>query len=111
MVQPISIMFAFSRLFLPVCLVVSFNASAIKIVTITSPNNQVKFSLSSDKDGLYYRVVYKGNLMIDKSRLNISFKEGGAFNRSLVIASAKMEKLTEDYKLITGKTSQVHSEC
>ena len=87
------------------------NAFAKKIITVTSPDRKIKFWLSTDKNGLYYRVAYKGILMVDNSRLNISFKEGGAFTENLAIASANSERLTEDYELITGKASKVHSDC
>ncbi len=92
-------------------LLISANTFAKKIITITSPDAKIKLWLSSDNNGLYYRVTYKGVLMLDNSRMNISFKEGGPFNNNLTISSAKPEKLTEDYELITGKTSKVHSEC
>src|SRR5580692_6501642 len=92
-------------------LLISANTFAKKIITITSPDAKIKLWLSADNNGLYYRVTYKGVLMLDNSRMNISFKEGGPFNNNLIISSATPEKLTEDYELITGKTSKVHSEC
>jgi alpha-glucosidase len=84
--------------------------SAQKTITVTSPDAKIKFWLTTDNDGLYYKIAYKGVLMVDKSRMNISFKEGGAFNNNLQITSAKPERITEDYELITGKASKVHSE-
>lgn len=90
---------------------VSASTFAAKIVNVSSPDGKIKFSISTDQDGLFYKINYKGSLMADKSRLNISFKQGGAFNNSLAISTAKTEKLTEDYNLIIGKASKVHSEC
>jgi len=101
----------FRRLTFVMLLLISANTFAKKIITITSPDAKIKLWLSTDNNGLYYWVTYKGVLMLDNSRMNISFKEGGAFNNNLLITSAKPEKLTEDYELITGKTSKVHSEC
>jgi len=92
------------------CLV-SISSFANKVLTVTSPDNQIRFSLSSDSHGLYYRVAYKSTLVVDKSRLNMIFKEGGGFDHNLVIGSAKPKRLTEDYTLLIGKTSKVHSEC
>lgn len=89
----------------------SVTSFANKVVVITSPDNQIKFSLSADNGGLYYRVMYRGALMVDKSRLNIVFKEGGGFDHNVAIGFAKSEKHTEDYNLLIGKTSKVHSEC
>jgi alpha-glucosidase len=106
----LKIMFIKFRLLLMACSLFSANAFAGKVVTVSSPDTKIKFSLSTDKDGLYYRVSYKGVLMVDNSWLNLSFKEGGTFNNNLAITAAKPEFITEDYSLITGKTSQVHSE-
>ncbi|MDP9048648.1 MAG: glycoside hydrolase family 97 catalytic domain-containing protein, partial [Bacteroidota bacterium] len=100
-----------SRFFIVLFLMISANVLAEKIIIVTSPDAKIRFWLSSDKDGLYYKVSYQGILMVDKSRLNISFKEGGIFNRNLIISSAQPERLTEDYDLIIGKASKVHSEC
>ena len=104
-------MAVFYRLTFVMCLLLSANAFAKKIIILTSPDTKIKFWLSTDKDGLYYKISYKGILMVDNSRLNIVFKEGGAFNNSLVIAPANQERLTDDYTLLIGKTSKVHSEC
>ena len=94
-----------------VFLLISANTIAAKNISITSPDAKIKFWLSTDDKGLYYRVAYKGILMVDKSPLNISFKEGGDFNHQLIISSAATEKLTDDYTLFIGKTSKVHSVC
>ncbi|MDB5130615.1 MAG: glycoside hydrolase [Mucilaginibacter sp.] len=102
---------AISRFFIVLLLSISANAFAARQVAITSPDAKIKLSLSTDKDGLYYKISYKGVLMVDRSRLKISFKEGGAFDHDLIISSARPGKLTEDYELITGKASKVHSEC
>jgi alpha-glucosidase len=80
-------------------------------VTVTSPDKKINFKLSTDKAGLFYQLTYKGFLLADNSRLNISFKQGSTFNNNLVISPGGAAKLVEDYELITGKTSKVHSEC
>ena len=92
-------------------LLLNANVFASKIITVASPDQQIKFWLSTDSQGLYYKVAYKGILMVDHSPLNISFKEGGIFNQGLMLMPAKTERLTEDYELITGKASKIHSEC
>lgn len=99
------------RLLLIALMLVSANVFAQKTVSISSPDKKIKFSLSTGNAGLFYKVTYKGVLLVDRSRLNISFKEGGTFNHNLVITPANPERLTEDYTLITGKASKVHSEC
>jgi alpha-glucosidase len=99
------------RLTLLICLLSPVYTFAAKIFTVSSPDTRIKFSLSADKDGLYYTVAFKGALMIDKSRLRLVFKEGGEFGKGIDISAAMPDKLTDDYSLLIGKTSQVHSEC
>ena len=98
------------RFFLALLLLFSAGAFAKKTITVTSPDENIKFWLSTDDNGLYYKVSYKGTLMMDKSRMRLIFKEGGEFNHNLEVTSAKAERVTEDYELITGKASKVHSE-
>ncbi|TSD67479.1 glycoside hydrolase family 97 protein [Inquilinus sp. KBS0705] len=99
------------KLLVVLLLFVAVNTFAASTIKITSPDKNITFNLSADNAGLYYRVWYKGVLLADKSRLNMSFKEGGLFGNKLKISPAKTERLTETYNLITGKTSKVNSEC
>ena len=103
-------MLVLKRFFLAVLLLVSAGAFAKKTITVTSPDENIKFWLSTDDNGLYYKVSYKGTLMMDKSRMRLIFKEGGEFNHNLEVTSAKAGLITEDYELITGKASKIHSE-
>jgi alpha-glucosidase len=104
-------MILFRRLILVLCLLAPAYTFAAKIFSVTSPDLRIKFSLSADKEGLYYTVAFKGSLMIDKSRLRLVFKEGGAIDNEIALTATVAEKLTDDYSLLIGKTSQVHSEC
>ncbi len=78
-------------------------------INVTSPDKKIRFTLSADEQGLTYRVYYKGNAVINQSRLNISFKEGGAFSRQLKLGKAVLDQFVEDYHLIAGKASNIHS--
>lgn len=99
------------HLIVTVCLFLSLSAFAKTVVTVTSPDDQIKFVLSVDDAGLFYVVYYKGMLIVDKSRLRLVFKEGGAFDHDISVVAAKPEKLIDDYNLLIGKTSKVRSEC
>jgi len=92
-------------------LLLSAGVMAKPVISIQSPDAKIKFWLSTDNNGLFYKLSYKGVLMVDVSRLKISFKDGGLFNSNLRLTPAKPERLTEDYELITGKASKIHSEC
>ncbi|WP_114937899.1 glycoside hydrolase family 97 protein [Mucilaginibacter endophyticus] len=97
------------------CIVITlfFFASsfAAKIINTSSPDGKINFLLSTDQSGLFYQIRFKGTFMADKSRLNIGFKQGGMFKDNLVISASTTDKLIDDYNLIIGKTSKVHSEC
>ncbi|MGZ3874696.1 MAG: glycoside hydrolase family 97 protein [Mucilaginibacter sp.] len=104
-------MLLFKRLACFMLLLICADSWAKTIITVKSPDTRIQFSIGTDNNGLYYRISYKGILMVDQSRMSISFKEGGAFNHNLLLTPATPKRLEEDYELITGKASKVHSEC
>jgi alpha-glucosidase len=77
--------------------------------TISSPDKKILFILSSDQVGLTYQVSYKGVLLVKDSRLSISFKEGGVFGKNVKLEKPILKKVEEDYNLLIGKSSNVHS--
>ena len=78
-------------------------------VTITSPDKNISFKLNANQSGLIYRVSYKGNLLVNDSRLSISFKRGGEFGSNVSLGKPIFRKMEEEYDLIVGKASHVHS--
>lgn len=80
-------------------------------LTVSSPDKNIRFWLGTDKSGLVYKVGYKGNLLLNNSRLSISFLEGGAFANNLKLEKHSTQHLEENYQLIVGKNSKVHSDC
>ncbi|MBL4676713.1 MAG: glycoside hydrolase family 97 protein [Mucilaginibacter sp.] len=80
-------------------------------VKVKSPDGNIIFQIKTDRTGLYYDIKYKGTDLFKNSRLNINFEQGGPFTNQLVIKNQKPERLIDDYELITGKTSKVHSVC
>jgi len=99
----------FSRLLSFLFLVTAPCVFAKGTVTIKSPDKNISFSLESSKNGLTYRVTYKGNVLIDNSRLSISFKQGGEFGHDVSLGKTVYKKIEEDYDLVVGRTSHVHS--
>ncbi|MGI4751850.1 MAG: glycoside hydrolase family 97 protein [Janthinobacterium lividum] len=78
---------------------------------VTSPDKNIQFKLLTDQAGLVYQVTYKGVILLDHSRLNISFQNGSAFASGLKLGRPQLQHLEENYDLIVGKTSKVHSAC
>ena len=89
----------------------SINVFAQRGLTVNSPDKNIRFWLNVDPNGLVYKVSYKGNLLVDASRLNISFQEGGAFANNLKLEKHQSQHHEENYQLIVGKNSNVHSAC
>jgi len=100
---------AFRRVIICVLSLISVNAFAGQNITVTSPDKNIVFRLSAGVNGLNYRVTYKGNVLIDNSRLSISFKQGGEFWKSVSLGKVVYKKIEEDYDLVVGRSSHVHS--
>src|ERR1700759_2804918 len=77
--------------------------------TVSSPDKNIQFWVGYDQSGMVYRVKYKGELLVDNSRLSISFKEGGFFGRHISLGKPVFQKMEETYDLPVGKASRVHS--
>ncbi|MBS1504427.1 MAG: glycoside hydrolase family 97 N-terminal domain-containing protein, partial [Bacteroidetes bacterium] len=84
-------------------------AFASKSVTVTSPDKNIVFRLENGRKGLTYDVIYKGSILIQNSRLGISFKESGEFGRNVSFGKTSFKKMDETYDLVVGKASHVHS--
>ncbi|MDB5137873.1 MAG: glycoside hydrolase [Mucilaginibacter sp.] len=102
-------MYSVSRFIVLLLLFTAPYAFAKQGFTVSSPDKKILFILSSDQVGLTYQVSYKGELLVDSSRLSISFKEGGVFGKNVKLGKPILEKVEEDYNLIVGKSSKVHS--
>ncbi|HZX59944.1 MAG TPA: glycoside hydrolase family 97 N-terminal domain-containing protein, partial [Mucilaginibacter sp.] len=100
---------AFRRVIICLLSLISVSAFAGQNVTITSPDKNISFKLDAKQSGLVYRVSYKGNLLVNDSRLSISFKKGGEFGSNPTLGKPVFKKMEEEYDLIVGKASHVHS--
>lgn len=99
----------YKRSFLFILILLANCAFANPGITIASPDKKIVFRLSTDQSGLLYMVSYKGQLLIDNSRLSISVKGGGAFGRDIILGKPVFKKLDETYNLIAGKSGRIHS--
>jgi len=99
----------FSRLIVILLLFIAPCVYAKSAFTVSSPDKNIQFSLGSDQSGMVYQVKYKGELLVDNSRLSISFKEGGVFGKGISLGKPAFKTIDETYDLIVGKSSHVHS--
>ncbi len=86
-------------------------AAAANAPVVYSPDKQLKFTLSVQHQQLVYRLSYKGHSLIDASPLQLSFQEGNMIPGNVRLGTATQKRLTETYRLITGKASTVLSDC
>ncbi|MBS1529849.1 MAG: glycoside hydrolase family 97 N-terminal domain-containing protein, partial [Bacteroidetes bacterium] len=90
-------------------ILLSVSSAFASAITVTSPDKSIVFKLEAGKNGLTYQVTYKGTLLVNNSRLSLSFKGDGEFGPNVKLGQATFKQANEDYDLIVGKTSHVHS--
>ena len=78
-------------------------------LTVSSPDKKITFTLDKNVSGVFYTVSYKGQLLVDKSRLSLSFKQGGEFGQGIAFGKSSSKRMEETYDLVIGKSSHVHS--
>ncbi|MBS1523314.1 MAG: glycoside hydrolase family 97 protein [Bacteroidetes bacterium] len=91
-----------------VCFTIT-SAFAKSGLIVSSPDKKITFMLDKDASGMFYTVTYKGQLLVDKSRLSLSFKEGGEFGKDITFGKSSSKKMEETYDLVIGKSSHIHS--
>lgn len=109
MIPITKIMIRFFCLF-PLAALCLFSGLRAKEIKVSSPDKRIKFELFDNAGSIGYRVWYNGSPVVNFSRLSISFKEGGVFDHQLRLGAPSIDRVTEDYQLITGKASHIHSE-
>src|ERR1700743_3402156 len=70
-------------------------AFAAQSFTVSSPDKNIQFWVGYDQSGMVYRVKYKGELLVDNSRLSISFKEGGIFGKDISLGKPAFKTVDE----------------
>src|ERR1700759_1849242 len=89
------------------CILIPFLLSAQKKFKLHSPDGNIVFTFYNDNGKAAYAVTYKKQIVVDKSFLSLDFKDG-LFANKIKASKADYFDSTEDYNLITGKTSHVH---
>lgn len=97
------------RLTILLVFVTIISAFAKSGFTVSSPDKKIFFTLDKDASGVFYAVSYKGQSLVDKSRLSLSFKQGGEFGKNISFGKVSSKKMEESYDLVIGKSSHVHS--
>ena len=80
---------------------------AQKHFTLNSPDGNIVFAFYNDNGNAAYSLSYKKNIVINKSYLSLTFKNG-SYTDGLLAGKPVYKDSIEDYNLMTGKTSHVH---
>lgn len=77
-------------------------------VKVSSPDRNICMTLSTTKDGLKYRIQYKGHNIINPSSLSFDMMEG-SFGQGVTFGKVRQSDHLESYDLPVGKVSHVES--
>ncbi len=95
--------------FLLLSLVISAQLAAQSKVRLYSPDKKIFFEFKVTAGGPEYSVRYNNQLLIDHSKLSLSFVNKDEWGTGLIIAAPGIFTHGEDnYSLPAGKTSNVH---
>ena len=89
------------------CILMPLLLTAQKKIYLFSPDGNLVFTFYNENGKIAYSVSYKKQLIVDKSFLSLSFKDG-TFANNIKTGKPVYYDSTEDYDLIVGKTSHVH---
>lgn len=82
--------------------------SHAQTVKVASPNGNLVFNFKLVNKAAFYSVSFKGKTIIDYSSLSLDF-DNGNFQNNLKLNKPTYKDTTEDYDLVVGKTSHVHT--
>ena len=82
-------------------------AIAQKSITLRSPDGNLAFSFQLVNKSPQYNVVYKGQVLISKSEIGLSFAEAGEFKKNIRTGKTVISDKEEKYELVVGKRKSV----
>ena len=82
-----------------------------KIIQLKSPDGNLIVSFKIIENAPIYAVKYKDQIVVEDSKLNLSFKEDADFSSKLELLKPVFRERHETYDLIIGKAKTVYSHC
>jgi len=73
-------------------------------VTLESPDGRIVYTFHLSEGTPYYHLSFKGNMLVEESRLGLSFKGSGDFGTDLSLSEPIFSSMDETYELVVGKT-------
>ncbi len=94
------------RLLLLTFVLVSFYSFSQKKIQVSSPDKNLVFNFTLLHSQPAYSISYKSKILINNSTLSLDF-DSFSFSKNIKVANPIYRDTTEEYDLITGKTSHV----
>src|SRR4051794_28072980 len=91
-------------------LIITLPALAQKNIRLESPDGHIILSFQLIKKTPVYRVTYKGQTLIEDSKLSLSFAENGDFGTDLKMLRPHFNNVNDKYDLVVGKTKTVRDQ-
>lgn len=91
-----------------VFLIICIPVNAQKNIHLTSPDGNISFSFKLLNKTMSYSVAFKQKKLINNSSLGLQF-ENDNFDNNLKMGIPIYRDTSEDYDLVVGKTSHVHT--
>ena len=89
------------------CLLLFSSSMAQKRMELSSPDGNIVFSFSFQKNKPQYAVSYRHQLLISNASLSLIFEDGKPFENCRMKQPVQFSAATETYQLVVGKTSAV----
>ena len=80
---------------------------AQKNIKLSSPDGNIIFSFSLQKNRPQYTVAYRNNILIQNSFLNLVFDDGNGLSNCIIRQPPAVSSGYDIYNLVVGKTSSV----
>ena len=80
---------------------------AQKEVRLSSPDDNIVFTLRLNEDLPVYSIAFKKNVLIENSSINLDIEGWGTLQKAFINKPPVFKEINENYKLVVGKTSTV----
>ena len=78
------------------------------LISVTSPSNNNEVQIALDNQGsLYYRVMHKGEVVIDTSYIGFELKDQPALAKDLKLVGSESTSLNETWEMPWGEQREV----
>lgn len=98
-----------SLVFFLICSLTGLKVAAQTVSDVKSPNGKLLFSFRLIKGQPVYDISCENRKLIANSSLGLTFKDGDVYGDGLELEKPVYHTREEEYRLVTGKASVIHS--